>query len=85
MNLYLIRQEINNNYDTYDSAIVCAECRETAQKIHPGYGLEATQKDWNDQYGSWCSSPDQVSVELIGLAEPHVRPNSVILASFNAG
>jgi len=35
MNLYLISQTINNGYDTYDSAVVCAESEDEARKIHP--------------------------------------------------
>lgn len=38
MNLYLIWQDENNDYDTYDSAIVCAKSGDEAVKIHPsGY------------------------------------------------
>ena len=33
MNIYLISQEVNNEYDTFDSAIVAAENVEEAQKI----------------------------------------------------
>ncbi len=32
MKLYKISQNINNNYDTYDSAIVCAENEDEARK-----------------------------------------------------
>lgn len=35
MNLYIISQDINNDYDTYDSAVVCAEDEEDAREIHP--------------------------------------------------
>jgi hypothetical protein len=35
MKLYKIFQNINNGYDTYDSAIVCAENEEEAKRIHP--------------------------------------------------
>lgn len=38
MNLYLIWQEKNTNYDTYDSAVVAAESAEDARWIHPGMG-----------------------------------------------
>ena len=35
MNLYLLTQDVNMGWDTYDSAIVCAESEEEAVKIHP--------------------------------------------------
>jgi len=35
MNLYLISQTQNRNYDTYDSAVVAAESEEHARAIHP--------------------------------------------------
>ena len=36
MNLYLLTQYTNDNYDTYDSCVVCAENPKEAKKIHPG-------------------------------------------------
>lgn len=33
MKLYLISQNVNNGYDTYDSAVVCAETEEEARMI----------------------------------------------------
>ena len=35
MNLYLLTQDVNMDWDTYDSVIVCAESEEEAVKIHP--------------------------------------------------
>lgn len=37
MKIYKITQSINNGYDTYDSAIVCAESTKEAKRIHPSY------------------------------------------------
>ena len=80
MNLYLISQSVNNGYDTYDSAVVCAESEEEARSIHPNGDL-----DWNGgngPYGTWCNK-DSVSVQLIGSAIDQQK--GIILASFNAG
>ena len=53
MNLYLISQTENEDYDTYDSAVVCAETETQARRIHPRYGekwgIEA--KEWSNY---WC-------------------------------
>lgn len=81
MNLYHISQTENNNYDTFDAAIVAAESEDKARLIRPGYYLG---EEWGARYSSWCSSPDLVTVRLIGTAEPGT-PAGVILASFNAG
>jgi hypothetical protein len=35
MNLYLISQTFNHDYDTYSSAVVCAETKEEARHTHP--------------------------------------------------
>jgi hypothetical protein len=78
--LYLLTQDENNGYDTYDSAIVCATSEEDARRINP-----AGQEYWDKSYSLWASSPDKVTVTRIGIATVNYKPNSVILASFNAG
>lgn len=35
LNLYLISQTVNNDYDTFDSAVVAARDEEDARSIHP--------------------------------------------------
>lgn len=75
MNLYLISQDVNNAYDTFDSAVVCANDKEEAQKMHPG-----GQEHW---MSSWAKSED-VDVEYLGIADSHLE-KGVICASFNAG
>lgn len=73
MNLYLISQSVNNDYGTFDSAVVAAPDEETARHTHPGWGWES---------GAWARYPSDVKVELIGQTD---REAGVILASFNAG
>lgn len=83
MKLYLIEQNENVNYDTYDSAVVAAPDEHTARHTHPnGYDMNADE--WTRRYSSWCSSPDKVKVTFIGEAMPDVV-RGVICASFNAG
>ena len=81
MNLYKISQDVNNDYDTYDSAIVAAYSEEEARMIAP-----SGDSEWDgtaDEYSDWCAASD-VSVKLIGLAA-HGIEKGVVLASFNAG
>jgi hypothetical protein len=83
MNLYLIKQDVNNGYDTYDSAVVIASSAEEAKTIHPeGYRWEGDK--WSgDDWGVWCE-PDNVTVVLVGQASSG-NIGDVIIASFNAG
>lgn len=83
MNLYLISQDANTGYDTYDSAVVCAETEEEARLIHPSFYGE----NWNGieegSFGTWTNSIN-VKVALIGKAVEGITKR-VILSSFNAG
>jgi hypothetical protein len=96
LNLYLISQDVNNNWDTYDSAVVAAASEEEARLIYPNNWAEDIIK-WNGskwfrylddgrvhEYssGSW-TSPDNVSVQF--LAAGYEGPAGTVLASFNAG
>lgn len=53
MNIYKLSQNVNHDYDTYDSCVVCAENEESAKRIHPstiwesgGYYNEDTKEFW---------------------------------------
>lgn len=77
MNLYLITQDVNIWYDTFDSVIVAAKDEASARTIPPS----ETSKFGGDD---WAVSPEQVTVKLIGKATKGTL-EGVILASFNAG
>ena len=79
MNLFLISQSVNKDYDAYDSAVVVAEDEWKAAVIHPG-GLCATS--------GWVGSPSDVKVDYLGKASfvaIKLAKHGVICASFNAG
>lgn len=78
MKLFKISQSENDDYDTFDSAIVAAPDESAASSIHPSGGI------WTPRSDEWCKSPDQVTVEYIGEAAPGIE-QGVILASYNAG
>jgi len=88
MNIYLLTQNENNGYDTYDAIIVVAATVQNASQIHPsGYIWKDTS--WYDglvptQYDYTWTTPDNVSVKLLGIAMLDLEPG-VILTSFNAG
>jgi hypothetical protein len=78
--LWLLEQSQINDYDTFDSAVVCAADEESARRTHP-YGPNA---DWTGPYPVWATDPSVVKVTLLGDALPSVQIG-VVLASFNAG
>jgi hypothetical protein len=79
MKLFLLSQNENNEYDTYDSAVVAAEDEESAKQINID-----EYSSWGSKSSSWCSSPDKVNVKYLGEAAEGIL-SGIILASFNAG
>lgn len=91
MNLYLLMQNDETGYDTYDSCVVVAKTEEAARMIYPNgniYGDRSYDHNkWHNRYpsGDWTTDPEKVSVTLIGKAAKDLKENSVVIASFNAG
>ena len=81
MKLFLISQEQNNDYDTYDSAVVAAPDEETARQMNPDNGKPM---EWRKQNSTWCSVPEHVAVRYLGKAVSGTE-QGVVCASFNAG
>lgn len=83
MNLYLLSQSVDNDWDTFDSVVVCAASEDEARRIHPyGHCIDDPTVPSYIQYG-WAPM-DKVSVKLIGTASPDIL-KGVVLASFNGG
>lgn len=76
LKLWLISQNERKGWDTFDSAVVAAKTAEEARLINP-------DGEWST-YSAWCSSPDKVHVEYLGIATKGVEPG-IVLSSFNAG
>ena len=76
LKLYLLTQDVNTGYDTYDSCVVAAFSKEDAKTITPNYG------SWGSS--TWARNPNQVQVELLGTTAKGIE-RGVVLASFNAG
>jgi hypothetical protein len=90
MNIYLLSQEVNNGYDTFDSMVVIAHNEEEAKRINPSAVYDPTvwplfieEEDYNSEYYSWAR-PEDIKVILIGKALPGSKV-SVVCASFNPG
>lgn len=82
MNIYLISQNHNNNWDTYDSAVVVAESEDIAKRMHPRNG-DLDVKPSYPSLSSWADA-EYVEVEYLGKAD-NINERTVICASFNAG
>ncbi len=90
MNIYKVSQDINNDYDTYDSFVCYAENEEEAKEIFPRNGksfIEMISQDLDEKYyvdRLWTSDKSKIEVEFLGTAKDGSK-KGVILASFNAG
>ena len=92
MKLYRIWQTVNDDYETFDSAVVAAYDEEDARSIHPGLPTvtqtareaeeEKEEKGYNEDY-TWTTR-ENVEVEFLGIGSTDVK-RGVICASFNAG
>ena len=92
-NIYLVSQDINNDYDTYDSMVVIAKNEDEARKTNP-CGYYFYDEEWIDiipngivtkEHGDqWVAAEDinKLKVRLIGTTE---NKYGVVLKSFNAG
>ena len=96
MKLWLISQDQNSNYDTFDSAVVAAETEEAAARIIPGWAgmvinfwgkdgkLRERRNDDIERWPAWATDLSEVKVKYLGEAAEGIEAG-VVLASFNAG
>lgn len=82
MKLWLISQDANNGYDTFDSAVVVAETEEAARKIHPSDTWEEKEREYGCSR-TWTTELHRVKVQYLGNATDGLP--LVVCASFNAG
>jgi hypothetical protein len=98
MNLYLLRQNTNNHYDTYDSCVVIASSTQEASRISPDSGYIWCDKSnsWKCEMSNgemrtatnytWVADISLVAVTYLGVADHSLGDvPRVICASFNAG
>jgi hypothetical protein len=86
MKLYLISQDENTQYDTYDSAVVVAESEEDARTIIPSYAGDKVRRiPDKEAKWTWVNDPLKVRVQYIGEADPAFLKAGTICSSFNAG
>jgi len=80
MNIYLLEQNVNNDYDTFDAMVVSAPDETAARLMHP-YDIYPTENvyDWE----VWANTPEDVQVTLLGTSNNPTQ--EIILRSYNAG
>lgn len=79
MNIYLLTQNDNIGYDTYDGIVVIAKDEEQARNIHPYEVWGGIGSD------TWAKSPNNVTAILVGRALENATAGITILESFRAG
>ena len=82
MKLWLLTQNKNTGYDTFDAVVVAASTKEKAQAIAPDHSPNGTKR-YEDVNGDWCQ-PEFVKATYLGKAKAGTK-TGIILASFNAG
>lgn len=93
MKLWRISQDKNNDWDTYDSAVVAAETEEEARVTYPGesdYRWSGSTWQYHTTDGqvinmSGYSWVDPAAVDVQFLADGYEGPAGTVCASFNAG
>lgn len=84
LKLFLLTQNKNSGYDTYDSCIVAASTPEEAVKMQPDGGtIDDVSDGYKEYYWSWAN-PEDIVCKFIGDAAVDFECG-VVLASFNAG
>lgn len=99
MKLWLIEQNENTNWDTFDSAVVTAKTAEDARNTYPEYeAMVSSNTKWVDGQGwryfhengiisnpgySSWVLPENVRATYIG--ETELKEGLVVISSFNAG
>ena len=95
MNIYKVEQDINDEYDTFDSFVCIAETETEARYMHPDPFTFFQNGTWHysevingelfedDGLCGWIE-PEKVKVTLIGVANSD-QVKSIVCSSFNAG
>jgi hypothetical protein len=80
MKLWLISQNENTGYATFNSAVVAAESAKEARRINPRTGGPLDENSAHD----WVTDPNFVSCQCLGTAANDIKKNQIILTRLNA-
>lgn len=79
MKLYLVSQSVNNDYDTYDSFVICCNSEDEAKQSHPSGRIVGKLR-----FSDWPNEQESINVKYLGEADPDL-PAGIVCSSFNAG
>ena len=80
--LYMVsRQDINYKLNTYNSFICATTSEENARKLHPSGNLY----NFYSYDSTWVKLIDinNLDVKCIGIADPYIKINTIILSNIN--
>ena len=97
--LWKLSQDVNNEYDTYDSAVVVASSPMQAAQIHPELYSDTGKAIYYFDMSSEClrrhedgsadsrswAMPKEVKVTCVGEASSWLGEGAVVCSSYNAG
>jgi len=97
--LWKLSQNVNNDYETFDSAVVVATDPVNASMVHPArysdtgeaiFSFDKVDDCWRRTDDGWAEDggwvrPNDVTVICVGEASEHLSAGSVVCRSFNAG
>ena len=81
--IYLVSQDENYDYDTFDSFVVVANSEVRARYTHPSSGEVGCWNGQTEAYDTWAPV-EYVTIERIGTADPGME-EGIVCSSFNAG
>lgn len=93
LKLFKVTQKENNDYDTYNSIIVCAIDKARARVIYPSVHCSyvwkrkvgwVNEEEVKVQSDNWANELRNTRVVEIGIATENMK-EGVVLASYNAG
>ncbi len=98
--LWKLSQDVNNEYETYSSAVVVARDADSARQVHPCrysdtgepvFYFDEDHADWVTTDGgmergesSWAY-PNNIKVVCVGEASSFLVEGEVVVASYHAG
>ena len=97
--LWKLSQDENNDYETFDSAVVVAADPVSASMVHPArysdtgeaiFSFDKVDDCWRRIDDGWAENggwarPNDVTVICVGQASEHLAAGAVGCRSFNAG
>ena len=94
MKLFLLTLKEDNDYESYESCVICAENEEDAKSISPEQEWDDENKEWTRGtkfipteegfHNTWASSVEAINCQELGIASDNMK-RGVVVSSYNAG